>query len=321
LRNTQHTVITGGAGFVGSHLCRALLDRGHRVTVIDNFCSAPRANITALIGLPGFTLREATVSGARAFSGLENVTTVVHLACPASPRAYMKLPVETLRAGSAGTLHVLELAREHDARAVVASSSEVYGDPLVHPQREDYTGNVDPIGPRSAYDEAKRFSEAATAAFHRDFSVNAGIVRPFNVYGPHMWPDDGRVVAAFCASALRNETLYLHNGGTQTRSLLYISDAVNALLRMIDSDVFGPVNIGSEDEVTIRELAELVVHLAGAGALDIAPGRQQDVNVRRPDTTRARDLLGWQASTPLREGLNQTLDWMRAHIQREASAA
>lgn len=314
MNDSAHTVITGGGGFVGSHLTRALLDREHQVTVIDNFCSSSRANVEDFAENRRFTLRIANVSDPESLADLDGVTAVVHLACPASPRMYAQLPIETLRAGSFGTMHALELAQHHDARALVASSSEIYGDPLVHPQREDYRGNVDSIGPSSAYDEAKRFSEAAAAAFRRERGVNVGIVRPFNIYGPNMWPDDGRVVAAFCTSAIRGETLYLHNGGIQTRSLLYISDAIDALLRMLDSDDFGPINIGSEDEITIRTLAELVVKLAGSGTLDIAPAREQDVMARRPDTTKARELLGWQASTPLQKGLQQTLTWMRSHV-------
>ncbi|MGH4014041.1 MAG: NAD-dependent epimerase/dehydratase family protein [Pseudonocardiaceae bacterium] len=202
--------------------------------------------------------------------------------------------METLRTGSLGTLHALELARAHGARIVVVSSSEVYGDPQVHPQPEDYRGNVDPIGPRSCYDEAKRFAEAAAVAYRRVHEVDAGIVRPFNIYGPGMWPGDGRVVPEFCAAALRGQTLHLHNGGTQTRSLLYVDDAVNGLLRLLDSDVFGPINLGSEDEITIRALAKTIVELAGSGDLDIAPGRNQDVTVTVTGTVRFVLPANWR---------------------------
>lgn len=307
---SKTTVVTGGAGFIGSHLCRALLERGEQVTAIDNLCTGRLANIANLMAHPRFAFLQQDVT-----YGLDacHVSTIVHLASPASPTAYGRLPVETLRAGSLGALHALELARSHGSRIVVVSSSEVYGDPQVHPQPEDYRGSVDPIGPRSCYDEAKRFAEAAAVAYRRTHEVDAGIVRPFNIYGPGMWPGDGRVVPEFCAAALRGQTLHLHNGGTQTRSLLYVDDAVNGLLKLLDSDVFGPINLGSEDEVTIRALAETIVELAGSGDLDIAPGRNQDVTVRRADVTRARTVLGWEATTPLREGLARTLAWMREH--------
>jgi nucleoside-diphosphate-sugar epimerase len=307
-------IVTGGAGFLGSHMCRALLKRGHEVLAVDNLCTGTRDNIADLLDQPRFSLIEQDVSDPFTIEDIGRVVALVHLACPASPKMYTRMPVETLRVGSVGTLHMLELARRCGARALIASSSEVYGDPLVHPQSEDYCGNVDPIGPHCAYNEAKRFAEAAAATYHREKDLNVGIVRPFNIYGPNMWPNDGRVVASFCAAALRGETLSLHNGGTQTRSFLYIDDAVDGVLRMLSSDTFGPINLGSDEEITIRELAELVVRLAGSGDLNVAPGRDQDVNIRRADTTRARAVLGWEASTPLRQGLGATLTWMRRHI-------
>lgn len=313
-------VITGGAGFLGSHMCRALLRRGHDVLAVDNLCTGTRNNIADLLSEPRFSLIEQDVSDPFTLEDVGRVDAVAHLACPASPKMYTRFPVETLRVGSAGTFHVLELARRHSARVLIVSSSEVYGDPLVHPQPEGYRGNVDPIGPHCAYNEAKRFAEAAAATYHREKGLNVGIVRPFNIYGPNMWPEVGRVVASFCAAALRGETLSLHNGGTQSRSLLYVDDAVDGLLRMLNSDKFGPINLGSDEEITIRELAELIVRLAGSGELNLAPGRDQDATVRRADTTRARIVLGWEASTPLQRGLDSTLEWMRRNINTTASS-
>ncbi len=318
--DNARVVVTGGAGFLGSHMCRALLKQGHEVLVVDNFCTGTRENIADLLGRPRFSLVEQDVSDPFTIEDIGRVDALAHLACPASPRMYTRLSVETLRVGSLGTLHMLELARTCSARALIVSSSEVYGDPLAHPQPENYRGNVDPIGPHCAYTEAKRFAEAAAATYHREKDLNVGIVRPFNIYGPNMWPDDGRVVASFCGAALRGKTLILHNGGTQTRSLLYIDDAVDGLLRMLSSDAFGPINLGSDDEITIRELAELVVRLAGSGDLDVGPGRDQDATVRRADTSRARAVLDWAASTPLEQGLGATLKWMRQYINTTASS-
>lgn len=252
-------VITGGAGFLGSHMCRALLRQGHDVLAVDNLCTGTRDNIADLLDQPQFSLVEQDASDPCAFERIGRVD-------------------------------------------------------------EGYRGNVDPIGPHCAYNEAKRFAEAAAATYHREKGLNVGIVRPFNIYGPNMWPEDGRVVASFCAAALRGKTLSLHNGGTQTRSLLYVDDAVDGLLRMLSCDEFGPINLGSDDEITIRELAELVVRLAGSGDLNVAPGRDHDVTVRRADTSRARAVLDWEASTPLQEGLGTTLEWMRRHIDATASS-
>lgn len=318
--DNRRVVVTGGAGFLGSHMCRALIKQDHEILAVDNLCTGTRDNVADLLDHPRFSLIEQDVSDPFTFQDIGQVDAVAHLACPASPKMYTRLPVETLRAGSLGTLHVLDLAQKYGARVLIVSSSEVYGDPLVHPQPEDYHGNVDPIGPRCSYDEAKRFAEAAAATYHRAKGTNVGIVRPFNIYGPNMWPEDGRVVASFCAAALRGETLMLHNGGTQTRSLLYIDDAIDGLLRMFDIDEFGPINLGSNDEITVRELAELVIQLTGSGDLNVVPGRDQDVIVRRPDTRRARAVLDWESSTPLGQGLGATLEWMSQHINTIASS-
>jgi nucleoside-diphosphate-sugar epimerase len=309
--NINHVVVTGGAGFIGSHVCRALIDRGDRVTAIDNLCTGFRSNLDPIIDNVAFELRIADVVAPVAFAGLAGVTHVAHLACPASPRANTAMPIDTLKAATVGTLNALECGHKVDARVVVVSSSEIYGDPLVHPQTEDYRGNADPVGAHSAYTEGKRAGEAATAAYRR-IGANVGIVRPFNVYGPNLQPSDGRVVAAFCAAALRRETLRLHGGGTQTRALTYIADFVAGLIAMLDSDEFGPVNLGSEEETTIADLARLVIEQAGTGELEITQDRDSDlVTMRRPDTTRARTLLDWQASTSLRDGLVPTMHWMR----------
>ncbi|WP_158607811.1 SUMF1/EgtB/PvdO family nonheme iron enzyme [Nocardia panacis] len=306
----DHVLITGAAGFIGSHMCRALLTRGARVTGIDNLSTGSLSNLNSLTRDRGFVFRQADVAGSVAWADLTAVTHVLHLACPASPKANAAMPIETMRAATLGTINALELAARAGARAVVASSSEVYGDPQVHPQHEDYRGNCDPVGPFSAYTEGKRATEAIAAAAHRR-GVNVGVMRPFNVYGPGMRPDDGRVVASFCAAALRGETLRIE-GGTQTRSLCYIDDFADAVLTLLlESATFGPINLGSSDEVTIADLARLVVDLAGTGHVEVGAGRAGEVGRRRPDTARAHNVLGWQASTPLREGITTTLEWMR----------
>lgn len=312
--SSRHIVVTGGAGFIGSHLCRALIDRGDYVTAIDNLSTGHSENLTG-IDHHRFVLQIDDVCTATAFTDLVEVTAIVHLACPASPKANSAMPIDTLRAATVGTLNVLECARQFGARAVIVSSSEIYGDPQVHPQTADYRGNANPVGVHSAYTEGKRASEAATAAYHRQ-GIDCGIVRPFNVYGPRMQPEDGRVVPAFCAAALAGETLKLDGGGTQTRSLTYIDDFVTGLVTMLDSSEFGPVNLGSDTEVSIRQLGELVVELAGTGALEIAPERDDDVvTVRRPDISKARSLLSWQPQTNLSEGIDRTLGWMRAVME------
>jgi nucleoside-diphosphate-sugar epimerase len=305
-------VVTGAAGFLGSRLCRRLLDRGDRVIGIDNMSTGRPASLADITGHPNLTLVQADVSESLDVDA--PVKAVIHLACPASPIAFMKMPIETLRVGSFGTLNALALAHANSARFLFASSSEVYGDPQVHPQEESYRGNVDPTGPRSVYDEAKRFGEAATSAYRRTFGTNTAIVRPFNAYGPGMWPDDGRVVAAFCAAALRGQPLKLHGDGKQTRSLCFADDLVGGLIELLDSDEAGPLNIGSEDEITMRELAEQIIAATGTGRIEFLPAREQDVSVRCPDISRARRLLNWQPTTSLQSGLAQTVAWMRSHL-------
>ncbi len=312
MTSDQRVVVTGAAGFLGTHVCRRLVARGERVTGIDNLSTGHIDNLASLAGQPGFEFLCGDVTEPLALDGL--VRAVVHLACPASPVAFAAMPLATLRAGSVGTLNALDLARAKDARFLLASSSEVYGDPQVHPQEEGYRGNVDPTGPRSVYDEAKRFGEAAAAAYRRAHGVDTAIMRPFNAYGPGMQPSDGRVVAAFCAAALRGQPLRLHGDGTQTRSLCYVDDLIDGLLAMLDSDEPGPVNLGSPDEITMRELASKITEAAGGGEIEFVAARQQDIAVRCPDISRARELLGWQPVTPLEVGLARTLAWMRYRL-------
>jgi dTDP-glucose 4,6-dehydratase len=311
---TASIVVTGAAGFIGSHLCRLLLNRGDRVLAVDNFSTGYDANLEDLGENQNFSIVQADVS--RDLPIDAPVKAVVHLACAASPPAFMRMPIETLRVGSAGTLNALELAHKNHARFLLSSSSEVYGDPLEHPQKETYYGNVDPIGPRSMYDESKRFSEAATAAYRRSCGTNTAIVRPFNVYGPGMSPDDGRVIPSFCAAALRGVPLQLHGDGSQTRSLCYIDDFLLGLMAVLDSNEPGPFNIGSEEEITMRQLADVVIQSADGGTVDFVPGRYQDVAVRRPDISRMRDRFKWSPSVSLSEGVRRTVEWMRPRLQR-----
>jgi dTDP-glucose 4,6-dehydratase len=300
--------VTGGAGFVGSWTCERLLDLGAEVVCVDNLVTGVRDNIAELEGSARFTFVEADVSDGLDVSG--PVDWVLHLASPASPLHYLALPVETLRAGSLGTLNALELAGRSSARFVLASTSEVYGDPLVHPQPETYWGNVNPIGPRSVYDEAKRFGEAATMAYRRARGVDTGIVRIFNTYGPRMRPDDGRALPAFATQALAGRPLTVAGDGSQTRSLCYVEDTVEGLIALADSDVAEPVNIGDQFEMSMLELAERVRDLAGSTSeITFVDLPTDDPQVRRPDTTRARELLGWAPRTGIEDGLKRTLAW------------
>ncbi|MGW4354611.1 NAD-dependent epimerase/dehydratase family protein [Nocardia sp. NPDC004582] len=316
----MHTLITGGAGLIGSHLAMELLDQGHEVTVIDNLSTGHRANLAAAIEHRRFGMRIGDITDRATFADLPEVDGIVHLACPAAPAMYSQMPIETLRAGSVGTMNTLEVAAAYEARIVLASSSDVYGDTDIHPQAETCQGAIDPLGPRSAYEVAKMVTEAAAVAYRRREGVRAGVVRPFNVYGPHMWAGDSRVVPAFCAAALEGRTLTLH-GGNQTRSLLYVSDAVAAIRAMLECEEFGPVNIGATEEVSITELAAMVIELAGAGALDVVEARQADAPARCPDLGRATELLGWKPHIGLHEGLALTVEWMRDHQQGPEAAA
>jgi dTDP-glucose 4,6-dehydratase len=307
--DTGRAVVTGGAGFVGSWLCERLLADGYRVWCVDSLITGAKQNVAQLLPDPRFTFIQTDICVP--FDVPEPVDLVFHLASPASPVHYLRLPLETLQVGSLGTTNALELAARHGARFLMASTSEVYGDPLEHPQRESYWGNVNPIGPRSVYDEAKRFSEALTTAYREHRGVDTVIARIFNTYGPRMADQDGRVVPTFVQQALDDEPLTVAGDGSQTRSLCFVEDTVDGLVRLASSDCPGPVNIGNDHEFTVLEIAELILELTGSSSpITFVDLPTDDPKVRRPDITRARDTLGWTPRTPAREGLTQTLRWM-----------
>jgi dTDP-glucose 4,6-dehydratase len=309
----RRAVVTGGAGFLGSHLCERLLRHGVEVVCLDNFLTGAPANVVHLVGQPGFRLIKCDVTDFVHVPG--EVDLVLHLASAASPADYLRLPVETLKVGSLGTLHALGLAAEKGARFVLASTSEVYGDPEQHPQRESYWGNVNPVGPRSVYDEAKRYAEALTTAYRMSRGADTAIVRIFNSYGPRMRPDDGRAIPTFIHQALTGEPLTVTGDGSQTRSVCYVDDTVRGIVALAESSAAGPVNIGGPDELSILELAELVIELTGASTPIRHIDRPvDDPRVRRPDTTLARRLLGWQPRVGLRDGLARTIRWFEAEL-------
>lgn len=299
-------LLTGAAGFVGSHLAERLLREGHQVLGVDNFCTGQRQNLEYLTPFAGFSFLEA--DAARPLEVAGAFDWVMHFASPASPPRYLKMPLETMRVNAEGTRHLLELARARGAAFFLASTSEVYGDPLVHPQPETYWGNVNPIGPRSVYDEAKRYAETLTLAYHRTYGLPVRIIRIFNTYGPRMDPEDGRVVTNFIAQALRGEPLTVYGDGSQTRSFQYVDDLVEGIVRLMAVDYPEPVNLGNPEEYTMLELAQLVQELAGT-SLPIVhePLPQDDPKQRRPDITVAKRLLGWEPRVPLREGLLRTI--------------
>ena len=308
VRSPRRAVVTGGAGFVGSWLCERLLDMGLDVLCVDNFVTGSGDNIAELLHRSGFSVLEQDVSAGLPVDG--PVDWVLHLACPASPVDYLRLPIETMMVGSQGTKHALELAGTHGARFLLASTSEVYGDPAEHPQRETYWGNVNPIGPRSVYDESKRFAEALTMAYRNERGVDTGIVRIFNTFGPRMRVDDGRAIPAFMSQALAGAPLTVAGDGGQTRSLCFVEDTVEGLVAMAASAHAGPVNIGSQDEMTMLGLAERVRDLTGSSStVRFVDLPVDDPRVRRPDTTRAAELLGWQPRVSIEEGLKRTLEW------------
>lgn len=303
-------VVTGAAGFLGSHVTDALLARGAEVVGIDNLVTGALSNLAHLDDEPRFRLHRHDVTEHIDVEGPIDV--VLHAASPASPVDYLKLPIQTLKVGSLGTHNALGLAKDAGAAFLLFSTSEVYGDPDVHPQPETYRGNVDPIGPRGVYDEAKRFAEALTFAYHRTHGVPVHVARIFNTYGPRMRLDDGRAVPTFIRQALAGEDLTVHGDGSQTRSLCYVDDLIEGLLRMVERRVTGPVNLGSDVELTIAEVAAAVLHATGGGAGIVHPSRpQDDPEVRCPDLTRARTLLGWEAATPLHVGLARTVAEVR----------
>lgn len=307
----MRVVVTGGAGFIGSHLCERLIDRGDDVVCVDDFSSGVMQNVRHLTDSPRFLISRQDVSFGLSVDG--HVDAVAHLASPASPPDYLGRPLETLAVGSRGTENALELAYRHKARFIIASTSEVYGDPLAHPQRESDWGNVNPIGPRSVYDEAKRFGEALTAAYRRTKDVNTGIVRIFNTYGIRMRADDGRVVSNFLTQALRGEPLSIYGTGGQTRSFCYIDDLVRGLIAMLDSDQPGPVNFGNPEERTVAELARLVCRIVGSeSAVEYHDLPQDDPTRRCPDITKAGELFGWTPRVGIEEGLRRTAEWFAA---------
>jgi dTDP-glucose 4,6-dehydratase len=314
-------IVTGGAGFLGSHFSRRLLASGHRVVCIDNLSTGQRRNVEPLLDDPRFEFYQADVAaGPLPVRG--HVDVVAHLASPASPPDYHRMPLETLAVGSRGTEHALQLSARHDARFLLASTSEVYGDPEVHPQVEDYWGNVNPVGPRSVYDEAKRYAEAVTMAYARHLGVDVGIVRIFNTYGPGMRPEDGRVVTSFITQALNGDPLTIYGDGSQTRSFCYVDDLVRGLIAMLDTQVTGPVNLGNPVERSVLELARIIRDVTGSESpIEFHPLPQDDPTRRRPDTTRAEQLLGWRPEVPDTEGLRRTVDWFRSRPSEVAAAA
>jgi dTDP-glucose 4,6-dehydratase len=307
------TLITGGAGFIGSHLCERFLAEGHEVVCVDNLITGSLSNIEPLQQNLRFQFVEHNVSAPLEIEGpLDNV---LHFASPASPVDYLQLPIQTLKVGSLGTHNTLGLAKSKKARYLLASTSEVYGDPAVHPQREDYWGNVNPIGVRGVYDEAKRFSEAMVMAYHRTHALDTRIVRIFNTYGPRMRLDDGRVLPNFMGQALRGEPLTVYGDGSQTRSFCYVNDLVEGIYRLLEADFHEPVNLGNPDEVTILQFADEIRKLAGSrNELVFKPLPQDDPRLRKPDITRAIKLLGWEPKIDRHEGLRRTMEYFRLRI-------
>lgn len=322
MRELKRVLVTGGAGFVGLALCERLLDAGISVLSVDDLSTSAPGAATMLTGRPGYHFVQHDISTPLHPSWLADPPdTVFHLASPASPVDYLRLPIHTLRAGALGTAVALDIAEKCDARLVLASTSEVYGDPLQHPQRETYWGNVNPVGLRSVYDEAKRFAEALTFAYRRARSCDVGVARIFNTYGPRMRADDGRMVPTFCRQALRGEPLTVTGSGAQTRSLCFVDDTVSGLIALGRSEVAGPINIGNPEELTVLATAELIRELAGSDSpiehVDIAP---DDPQRRCPDISLARDELGWQPSVSYSEGLARTVAWFRAHLAVQRAA-
>jgi dTDP-glucose 4,6-dehydratase len=309
------SVVTGGAGFLGSHLTDRLLAEGHRVIAIDNLVTGNVANIGHLAGNENYRFVRHNVSNF-IFLPEQKIDFVFHFASPASPIDYLELPIPTLKVGALGTHNTLGLAKDKKATFVLASTSECYGDPLVHPQKEDYWGNVNPIGPRGVYDEAKRFAEAMTMAYHRYHHVDTKIVRIFNTYGPRMRLHDGRVVPAFIGEALTGKPLTIFGDGSQTRSFCYVSDLIDGIFRLAMSDFHEPVNIGNPREMTIRQFAEEIIRITGTkSGIEYRSLPEDDPKVRQPDITRAKKILGWEPQVPFDEGIRTTIDYFKQHIE------
>lgn len=309
----KRVLITGGAGFIGSHLCERYLERGDEVICMDNFITGNPDNIAHLFGKEKFKFIKHDVTEYLYVPG--NVDLILHFASPASPIDYLKLPIQTLKVGALGTHKALGLAKAKGARFILASTSEVYGDPLVHPQPESYWGNVNPIGPRGVYDEAKRFAEALVMAYHRAHSLNCGIIRIFNTYGPRMRLEDGRVVPTFISQALRGEDLTVFGDGAQTRSFCFISDLIDGIEKLADSDIHEPINLGNPEEMSILQFAELILELVGGRSkITFKPLPVDDPKVRRPDITLAKQRLKWQPKISIREGLKKTIEFYKEAI-------
>ena len=307
----SRAVLTGGAGFVGSHLCDRLLDEGWEVVCVDSLLTGRTENLSSAMSSDRFSLHEADITRGLDIEG--PLDWVFHFASPASPRDYLEHPIETLEVGALGSLECLRLAQRKGSGVFLASTSEVYGDPKVHPQPESYWGNVNPIGPRSVYDEGKRFAEAATMAYHRVHGLPVRVIRIFNTYGPRMRRQDGRAVPAFIDQALRGEPITVHGDGSQTRSLCYVDDLIEGIARVLHAELTGPINLGSTEEVSMAQLAELIRSLAGTESPVVYTERPvDDPEMRRPDASLARDLLGWEPQVPLRDGLAKTMEWMRS---------
>ncbi|HET6491092.1 MAG TPA: UDP-glucuronic acid decarboxylase family protein [Syntrophales bacterium] len=308
------TLITGGAGFLGSHLCDYLIAKGHEVICIDNLSTGNMENISHLLGHKRFSFIQYDVTNYLHVDGPLN--NILHFASPASPIDYLKMPIQTLKVGSLGTHKALGLAKEKKARFLLASTSECYGDPLVHPQTEDYWGNVNPVGPRGVYDEAKRFAESMAMAYHRYHGIQTRIVRIFNTYGPRMRLDDGRALPAFMGQSLRGEDLTVFGDGSQTRSFCYVDDLVEGIFRLLSSDEVYPVNLGNPDELTLLELAHRILEVTGSKSRIVYRDLpQDDPKVRRPDIGKARKLLGWEPRVPLNAGLKKVLPYFRSKIR------
>jgi dTDP-glucose 4,6-dehydratase len=316
----QRAVVTGGAGFLGSHLCAQLLRDGWEVLCLDNFVTGEPANVAHLAETGPFRLVRADVTEYVHVAG--DVDLVLHFASPASPVDYLRLPIHTMKVGAIGTLHTLGLAREKGARYVLASTSETYGDPQIHPQPESYWGHVNPVGPRGVYDEAKRFAEALTMAYRRTHGVDTGIVRIFNTYGPRMRPDDGRAIPTFIRQALADEPLTVAGDGSQTRSVCYVDDLVAGILRLAASDLSGPVNIGNPGELTVLTLAERIRDAVGSRSpIEFIERPEDDPSVRQPDITLARERLGWEPVVSLDDGLKPTIAWIRDAVGADPEGA
>jgi len=316
------TLITGGAGFLGSHLCDRLIDEGHEVICMDNLVTGNTENIEHLfeLGQDRFRFVEYDVTDYIHVNG--DLDYVLHFASPAAPEDYLRLPIQTLKVGALGTHKALGLAKAKDARLLLASTSEVYGDPLVHPQPEDYWGNVNPIGERGVYDEAKRFAEAITMAYNRYHGVETRIVRIFNTYGPRMRIDDGRALPTFMSQALRGDPLTVYGDGSQTRAFCYVDDLVDGIYRLLMSDEDEPVNIGNPDEITIKEFAEEIIEITGTGSsITYEELPEDDPQVRQPDISRAQDILDWTPKVDRKEGLRRTLDYFEKKVDAVPSEA